>query len=94
MLPQASFHDAYRTDFKEDELSTTIESLRCQLLEVAQHRSLSDNVVVELSKQLDGYIVLAQNKMMERQRSRKADSSAHKLASMNIASRNQTAMQL
>ncbi|OKP78195.1 hypothetical protein A3844_16505 [Paenibacillus helianthi] len=58
-------------EYREDELFITIESLRCELLEVAQERSLSDHVVLELSQRLDGYIVLAQNKMMESLRSRK-----------------------
>ncbi|ULO10185.1 aspartyl-phosphate phosphatase Spo0E family protein [Paenibacillus sp. 19GGS1-52] len=48
----------------------TIESLRCELLEVAQQRSLSDRTVLELSERLDGYILLAQNKMMESLRNR------------------------
>ncbi|WP_246187906.1 aspartyl-phosphate phosphatase Spo0E family protein [Paenibacillus tengchongensis] len=60
-----------KCDYREDELFVTIESLRSQLLEVAQERSLSDNAVLELSQRLDGYIVLAQNKMMENLRGRK-----------------------
>lgn len=60
-----------RRDYREDELFITIESLRSELLEVAQERSLSDDRVVELSQRLDGYIVMAQNKMMESLRSRK-----------------------
>lgn len=59
-----------RSDYREDELFLTIESLRSELLEVAQERSLSDHAVVELSQRLDGYIVMAQNKMMESLRSR------------------------
>ncbi|WNS42557.1 aspartyl-phosphate phosphatase Spo0E family protein [Paenibacillus sp. MMS20-IR301] len=59
-------------DYREDELFLTIENLRCQLLEVAQERSLSDHMVLELSQRLDGYIVLAQNLMMESLRSRKS----------------------
>ncbi|RQW10409.1 aspartyl-phosphate phosphatase Spo0E family protein [Paenibacillus rhizophilus] len=55
---------------REEELFITIESLRCELLEVAQQRSLSDRTVVELSERLDSYILLAQNKMMENLRSR------------------------
>ncbi|MRN54178.1 Spo0E family sporulation regulatory protein-aspartic acid phosphatase [Paenibacillus sp. LC-T2] len=56
----------------------TIESLRCELLEVAQQRSLSDRAVLELSERLDGYILLAQNKMMEslRNRNKEADTRA------------------
>nr|WP_274528503.1 aspartyl-phosphate phosphatase Spo0E family protein [Paenibacillus piscarius] len=50
----------------------TIENLRSELLEVAQERSFSDHVVLELSQRLDGYIVMAQNLMMESLRSRKA----------------------
>ncbi|WP_379156916.1 Spo0E family sporulation regulatory protein-aspartic acid phosphatase [Paenibacillus sp. sgz5001063] len=61
----------YGKEYREDELFITIESLRCELLEVAQERSLSDRTVLELSQRLDGYIVLAQNKMMESLRSRK-----------------------
>ncbi len=57
---------------KEDELLVTIESLRCELLEVAEQRSLSDRAVLELSERLDSYILLAQNKMMENLRNRKA----------------------
>ncbi|MCL6601978.1 MAG: aspartyl-phosphate phosphatase Spo0E family protein [Paenibacillus sp.] len=53
----------------------TIETLRCELLEVAQQRSLSDSTVVALSERLDRYIVLAQNKMMEGLRSRKSGTS-------------------
>ncbi|UQZ33942.1 hypothetical protein C2I18_10645 [Paenibacillus sp. PK3_47] len=60
-----------RRDYREDDLFITIESLRSELLEVAQERSLSDDRVVELSQRLDGYIVMAQNKMMESMRSRK-----------------------
>ncbi|MBW4082169.1 aspartyl-phosphate phosphatase Spo0E family protein [Paenibacillus sp. S150] len=61
----------FAEDYREDELFITIENLRCELLEVAQERSLSDHAVLELSQRLDGYIVLAQNKMMENIRSRK-----------------------
>lgn len=63
-------HDHIR-DYREDDLFITIESLRSELLEVAQERSLSDDRVVELSQRLDGYIVMAQNQMMESLRSRK-----------------------
>ncbi|MDT3425497.1 hypothetical protein J2Z22_001013 [Paenibacillus forsythiae] len=59
---------------REEELFVTIESLRCELLEVAQERSLSDRTVVELSERLDSYILLAQNKMMENLRTRKSSS--------------------
>lgn len=61
----------HRKDYKEDELLVTIESLRCELLEVAEQRSLSDRAVLELSERLDSYILLAQNKMMENLRNRK-----------------------
>lgn len=64
--------DSPGQDYREDELFLTIESLRSELLEVAQERSLSDRTVVELSQRLDGYIVLAQNLMMESLRSRKS----------------------
>lgn len=66
-------HEEPRRDYREDELFITIESLRSELLEVAQERSLSDHTVVELSQRLDGYIVLAQNKMMESLRSRQKE---------------------
>ncbi|WP_019914912.1 aspartyl-phosphate phosphatase Spo0E family protein [Paenibacillus sp. HW567] len=64
-------------EYREDELFITIESLRSELLEVAQERSLSDHVVLELSQRLDGYIVMAQNKMMESLRSRKSAATAY-----------------
>lgn len=70
-------HDDLRRECREDELFLTIESLRCELLEVAKQRSLSDHTVLELSQRLDGYIVLAQNKMMENLRSRKSGSAVH-----------------
>lgn len=70
----------HRRDYKEDELFVTIESLRCQLLEVAEERSLSDRTVLELSQRLDGYILLAQNKMMESLRSRKDSITRSKVA--------------
>lgn len=70
----------HRRDYKEDELFITIESLRCQLLEVAEERSLSDHTVLELSQRLDGYILLAQNKMMENLRSRKDSITMSKVA--------------
>lgn len=58
-------------EHREDELFLTIERLRVELLEVAKQRSLSDCVVLELSQKLDGYILLAQHRMMENLRSRK-----------------------
>ncbi|WP_238651277.1 aspartyl-phosphate phosphatase Spo0E family protein [Paenibacillus piscarius] len=64
--------EAKAQDYREDELFLTIENLRSELLEVAQERSFSDHVVLELSQRLDGYIVMAQNLMMESLRSRKA----------------------
>lgn len=70
ILYQAYSLDDHRSDYREDELFMTIESLRCELLEVAQQRSLSDRIVLELSERLDGYILLAQNKMMESMRNR------------------------
>ena len=72
MLIQGFSPDEYAQDFREDELFMTIETLRCELLEVAQQRSLSDSTVVALSQRLDRYILLAQNKMMEGLRSRKS----------------------
>ncbi|MEK4292708.1 hypothetical protein BSK65_19770 [Paenibacillus odorifer] len=75
-LYQGSSEKAYRRDYREDELFVTIESLRCELLEVAEQRSLSDHAVLELSERLDGYILLAQHKMMENLRSRKASATA------------------
>ncbi|KAA1187003.1 Spo0E like sporulation regulatory protein [compost metagenome] len=76
-LYQGSSEKAYRRDYREDELFVTIESLRCELLEVAEQRSLSDHAVLELSERLDGYILLAQHKMMENLRSRKASATAY-----------------
>jgi len=72
VLIQGFSPDEYAQDFREDELFMTIETLRCELLEVAQQRSLSDSTVVALSQRLDRYILLAQNKMMEGLRSRKS----------------------
>lgn len=76
-LYQNSPDDSNR-DYREDELFLTIESLRSELIEVAQERSLSDLTVLELSQRLDGYIVLAQNLMMESLRSRKNGSAFSK----------------
>jgi hypothetical protein len=76
-LYQGSSEKAYRRDYREDELFVTIESLRCELLEVAEKRSLSDHAVLELSERLDGYILLAQHKMMENLRSRKSSAIAY-----------------
>lgn len=75
VLIQGSSPEEYARDFRDDELFMTIETLRCELLEVAQQRSLSDSTVVALSERLDRYIVLAQNKMMEGLRSRKSGTS-------------------
>ncbi|MDQ0192290.1 aspartyl-phosphate phosphatase Spo0E family protein [Paenibacillus wynnii] len=75
MLIQNSYPDEYPNDFREDELFMTIETLRCELLEVAQQRSLSDSTVLALSERLDRYILMAQNKMMEGLRSRKSGTS-------------------
>ncbi|WHY19195.1 aspartyl-phosphate phosphatase Spo0E family protein [Paenibacillus sp. G2S3] len=76
-LYQGSSENIYRRDYREDELFVTIESLRCELLEVAEQRSLSDHAVLELSERLDSYILLAQRKMMENLRSRKASATAY-----------------
>lgn len=65
------YSQKHSREYREDELLVTIESLRCELLEVAEQRSLSDRAVLELSQKLDGYILLAQNRMMENLRSRK-----------------------
>ncbi|WP_240479735.1 aspartyl-phosphate phosphatase Spo0E family protein [Paenibacillus wynnii] len=70
-----SYPDEYTNNFREDELLMTIETLRCELLEVAQQRSLSDSTVVALSERLDRYILMAQNRMMEGLRSRKSGAS-------------------
>ncbi|QQZ64048.1 aspartyl-phosphate phosphatase Spo0E family protein [Paenibacillus sonchi] len=81
-------------EYREDELYVTIESLRCELLEVAQERSLSDHAVLELSQRLDGYIVLAQNKMMESLRSRKnAAAAAYGKKTKSQRIRNNAALQ-
>ncbi|MFF2911717.1 aspartyl-phosphate phosphatase Spo0E family protein [Paenibacillus sp. NPDC057934] len=92
-LYDASSRNIHRRDIREDELLITIESLRCQLLEVAEQHSLSDRAVVELSERLDGYILLAQNKMMENLRSRKAGNGPSVKNSRNSALRSQTALQ-
>lgn len=94
MLIQAYSQDIYRRDLKEDELFMTIENLRCQLLEVAASRSLSDRTVVELSERLDSYILLAQNKMMEGLRGRNTGTAAHGATPKKKGQRNQTALQL
>lgn len=80
-------------DYREDELFLTIENLRSELLEVAQERSLSDHVVLELSQRLDGYIVLAQNLMMESLRSRKGGAAAYGMNSKSQRMRNKAALQ-
>ncbi|WP_410515284.1 aspartyl-phosphate phosphatase Spo0E family protein [Paenibacillus sp. BR2-3] len=92
MLVPAFSRDEHRRDYREDELYMTIESLRCELLEVAQQRSLSDRTVVELSERLDRYILLAQTKMMEGLRSRKAAAPAHGTTSKKMNPRNKTAL--
>lgn len=89
-LYDASSRNIHRRDIREDELHITIENLRCELLEVAEHRSLSDRVVLELSERLDSYILLAQNKMMENLRNRKA-ASDH--PSVKVPLRSTTALQ-
>ncbi|ASA24595.1 aspartyl-phosphate phosphatase Spo0E family protein [Paenibacillus donghaensis] len=83
MVHQASSRDDHRRDYREDELFLTIESLRSELLEVAQERSLSDRVVLELSERLDGYIVMAQNRMMDKLRSHKAGTASYPGSSRN-----------
>jgi len=84
-LYQDSSKTMYKRDQREDELFVTIESLRCELLEVAEARSLSDRAVVELSERLDTYILLAQNKMMENMRSRKSGAQAYTRNSKAVA---------
>ncbi|AIQ61391.1 aspartyl-phosphate phosphatase Spo0E family protein [Paenibacillus borealis] len=85
--------DSQSRDYREDELFLTIENLRSELLEVAQERSLSDHAVLELSQRLDGYIVLAQNLMMESLRSRKSGSGAYIKNTKNQRIRNKAALQ-
>ena len=85
--------DAPGQDYREDELFLTIESLRSELLEVAQERSLSDLAVLELSQRLDGYIVLAQNLMMESLRSRKNAAVPYSKNTKNQRIRNKAALQ-
>lgn len=80
-ISQGSSKNIHRSDYREDELFVTIESLRCELLEVAEQRSLSDRAVLELSERLDSYILLAQNKMMENLRSRKAGKATYSRSS-------------
>ncbi|KWX76263.1 aspartyl-phosphate phosphatase Spo0E family protein [Paenibacillus jilunlii] len=80
-------------EYREDELYITIESLRSELLEVAQERSLSDHAVLELSQRLDGYIVLAQNKMMESLRSRKNAAAAYGKKTKSQRIRNNAVLQ-
>lgn len=75
-LYQACHEGPRRRDYREDELFITIESLRSELLEVAQQRSLSDHTVVELSQRLDGYIVMAQKQMMESLQARTSGAAA------------------
>ncbi|MBY0009345.1 aspartyl-phosphate phosphatase Spo0E family protein [Paenibacillus typhae] len=82
-----------RSDYREDELFLTIESLRSELLEVAQERSLSDHMVVELSQRLDGYIVMAQNKMMEGLRSRQKEPAPYGTISKSKRVRSKSALQ-
>jgi hypothetical protein len=91
-LYQAS-HEEHRRDYREDELFLPIESLRSQLLEVAQERSLSDHTVVELSQRLDGYIVMAQKQMMEGLRSRNNAASAFGKVTKSQRVRSKAALQ-
>jgi hypothetical protein len=93
MIIPASSHDEYRSGSREDELLITIERLRCELVEVAEQRSLSDRTVVELSERLDKYILLAQNRMMEGLRSRKTAGGAHGTQSKRAVPRTQTLLQ-
>ncbi|MEK3790751.1 aspartyl-phosphate phosphatase Spo0E family protein [Paenibacillus sp. FSL R7-0204] len=85
--------DANGRDYREDELFLTIENLRSELLEVAQERSLSDHTVLELSQRLDGYIVMAQNLMMESLRSRKNGAAPYGKNKKSQRIRNQAALQ-
>jgi hypothetical protein len=85
--------DNQSRDYREDELFLTIENLRSELLEVAQERSLSDHAVLELSQRLDGYIVLAQNLMMESLRSRKNGAAGYIKNTKNQRIRNKAALQ-
>jgi hypothetical protein len=87
-LYQGSTINDHRRDYREDELFVTIESLRCELLEVAEKRSLSDRAVLELSERLDSYILLAQTKMMENLRSRKSGAITHGRGSKTIITLN------
>ncbi|WP_086074716.1 aspartyl-phosphate phosphatase Spo0E family protein [Paenibacillus camerounensis] len=89
------YHSSHedRNDYREDELFLTIESLRSELLEVAQERSLSDHMVVELSQRLDGYIVLAQNKMMESLRSRQNEAAPYGTLTKSKRVRRKSALQ-
>lgn len=86
-------HEEYRRDYREDELFITIESLRSELLEVAQERSLSDHMVVELSQRLDGYIVMAQNKMMESLRGRQNEAAPYGKITKSNRVRSKSALQ-
>jgi hypothetical protein len=85
--------DAKGRDYREDELFLTIENLRSELLEVAQERSLSDHTVLELSQRLDGYIVMAQNLMMESLRSRKNGAAPYGKNTKSQRIRNKAALQ-
>lgn len=82
-----------RNEYREDELFITIESLRSELLEVAQERSLSDHTVVELSQRLDGYIVMAQNQMMQGLRSRQNEAVPYGKIAKSKRVRNKSALQ-
>ncbi|MNI83432.1 hypothetical protein D3C73_1402330 [compost metagenome] len=63
------------------------------MLEVAQERSLSDHTVVELSQRLDGYIVMAQNKMMESLRSRQKEAAVYGTITKSKRVRSKSALQ-
>lgn len=76
MLYEAYSSNELLRESREDELFMTIENLRCELLEIARQRSLSDRAVVELSERLDEYILLAQHRMMGDLRSRREDLSS------------------
>ncbi|USG65829.1 aspartyl-phosphate phosphatase Spo0E family protein [Brevibacillus ruminantium] len=52
--------------YEKAELSKIIEKLRGQLVLLAKEEGLSSNEVVELSQQLDKYIVLFQSRMHEK----------------------------
>ena len=57
---------AYNFYRNEEPLYTMIEHLRHELLKITEHKSFCDRDVVELSQQLDAYIVLAQRQKLGR----------------------------